>query len=346
MKIVVLAAGTSTEREVSIVSGTGICKALRRLGHKSILLDVFFGWKEADPATAFDGEYDTDAAAEYIKGFNPQLEEARKSRRSFFGPNVIALCEEADIVFLALHGSNGEDGRVQAAFDLLGIRYTGTDYISSAIAMDKSRTKQVFQASGVNTPSGITIYRGDSRRSASEFGMELPVIVKPCCGGSSVGISICRSEEDVHNGIDLAFRLESSAVIEEFIEGGEFTCCVIDGKAYPVVMITPKTGYYDFRNKYTAGATEELCPAPISDDLTKKIQDEALKAADAIGLIGYGRMDFLVRKSDQKVFCLEVNTLPGMTPTSLVPQEAAAVGIDFDHLCQKLIDVSLKRYEQ
>ncbi|MGN0362762.1 MAG: D-alanine--D-alanine ligase [Bilifractor sp.] len=346
MKIVVLAAGTSTERDVSIVSGTGICKALRRLGHQAILVDIFFGWKEADPETAFEGAYDTDAAADYIRSFNPQLEETKKTRKIFFGPNVIELCEKADIVFLALHGSNGEDGRVQAAFDLLGIRYTGTDYISSAISMDKSRTKQVFKASGVNTPAGITIFRGEKRKTAEEFGMQLPVIIKPCCGGSSVGITICRSNEEVQKGIACAFSLEQSAVIEEFIEGDEFTCCVIDGQAYPVVMITPKTGYYDFRNKYTAGATEELCPAPIPDTLTRSIQEEAVKAADAVGLIGYGRMDFLVRKSDQKVFCLEVNTLPGMTPTSLVPQEAAALGIDYDHLCQKLIDVSLKRYER
>lgn len=344
MKIVVLAAGTSTEREVSIVSGTGICKALRSLGHQAILVDIFSGWKEADPKTAFDGDYDVDGAAAYIRGFDEQVEKEKKTRRVFFGPNVLELCSEADIVFMALHGSNGEDGRVQAAFDLLGIKYTGTDYLSSAIAMDKSRTKQVFEASGVSTPRGMTIYRGETRKTAKELGMELPVIIKPSCGGSSVGVTICRTDADIEEGEKLAFSLEKSAVIEEFIEGREFTCCVIDGKPYPVVEIAPKEGYYDFHNKYKAGATVETCPAQIDEQTTKAMQALAVRAAAAIGIEGYGRMDFLMRNSDGKLYCLEANTLPGMTPTSLVPQEAAAVGIDYPHLCQLMIDVSLKRY--
>jgi D-alanine-D-alanine ligase len=234
---------------------------------------------------------------------------------------------------------------VQATFDLMGIHYTGTDYISSAISMDKSRTKQIFEASGVSTPRGCTVFRGETRKTAEEFGLELPVIIKPCCGGSSVGVTICRTEEDVTEGLALAFSLEQSAVIEEFIEGREFTCAVIDGKAYPIVEIAPKEGYYDFNNKYQAGATVETCPAQISAEKTAEMQAIAVKGAEAVGLQAYGRLDFLMRNKDEKLYCLEVNTLPGMTPTSLVPQEAAAVGIDYAHLCQMMIEVSLKRYQ-
>lgn len=345
MKIVVLAAGTSTERAVSVISGTGICKALRKLGHKAILVDVFSGWSECDPETAFDGDYDVDAAVKYIHSFDDKIEEIKKTRRGFFGPKVIDLCMAADFVFITLHGSNGEDGRVQAAFDLFGIRYTGPGYISSAISMDKSYTKKVFQAAGVPTPKGIILSEKDSGKTAADLGMTLPVIIKPCCGGSSVGVTICRTEEDVLAGEKLAFSLEKNAVMEEFIEGDEFTCAVIDGKAYPVVSITPKQGYYDYTNKYKAGATEEICPAEISDELTEQIKKTAVKAYNAIGLEAYARMDFLVRRSDNKVFCIEANTLPGMTPTSLVPKEAAAVGMSYEELCQLMLDVSQKKYQ-
>ena len=363
MKIVVLAAGTRTERAVSIVSGTGVCKALRELGHDAILVDVFFGWKEADLTggadkafqgpnmfTEGDGSYDVDKAAAYIHSFDSQLEEAKKSRKSFFGPKVLELCDAADFVFLALHGSNGEDGRIQAAFELMGIPYSGTDYISSAIAMDKSRTKQVFNAEGVPTPQGVTIYRDhrdpDQPMTAESLGLELPVIVKPCCGGSSVGCTICRTEEDVKAGIDLAFSLEPSAVVEEFIEGGEYTDLVMDGKAYPIVEIRPKDGYYDYKNKYTAGSTVETCPAPLPPEKTAEMQRIAVDAYKAMGISGYARFDFLIRNSDGRIFCLEANTLPGMTPTSLIPQETAAIGIGYRELCQMLVDLSLKNYKK
>ncbi|MEE0956370.1 MAG: D-alanine--D-alanine ligase [Eubacterium sp.] len=359
MKIVVLAAGTSTERAVSIVSGTGVCKALRELGHQAILVDVFFGWKEAvtddDAEAAFsgpnmfteaDGSYDVEKAAAYIHSFDSRMEEEKKTRKSFFGPKVLELCEKADFVFLALHGSNGEDGRIQAAFELMGIPYSGTDYISSAISMDKSRTKQVFNAEGVTTPQGVTIYRNqkDLPRTAKGLGLELPVIVKPCCGGSSVGCTICHTEKDVEEGIRLAFSLEASAVVEEFIAGREYTDLVMDGKAYPIVEISPKDGYYDYKNKYTAGSTVETCPAPLPPEKTKEMQELAVKAYKALGITGYARFDFLIRNRDGKIFCLEANTLPGMTPTSLIPQEAAAVGINYKELCQMLIDISLRNW--
>lgn len=387
MKIVVLAAGTSTERAVSIVSGTGVCKALREMGHQAILVDVFCGWAEAEADTAFtgpnmftdgEGHYDVDAAAAYIHSFDDQVDQLKKERKSFFGPMVLELCDSADFVFLALHGSNGEDGRIQAAFDLMGIPYSGTDYVSSAIAMDKSRTKQVFNAEHIPTPQGITIYRTEEAEKAektdktdktektghaqlktqtgklvdlagiqaADLGLELPVIVKPSCGGSSVGCTICHSEAELEEGIREAFKLEHSAVVEEFITGGEYTDLVLDGKAYPIVAIAPKEGYYDYRNKYTPGTTVEVCPAPLSEEKTREMQEIAVAGCRALGITGYARLDFLIRDSDQKIFCLEANTLPGMTPTSLIPQEAAAVGIDYKGLCQMLIDLSIRNWKE
>ena len=189
MKIVVLAGGTSTERSVSITSGTMVCKALREKHHQAVLVDVFCvidvrGTLEDVLAGV---EYEIDTAAKFIHTLVAEVNEVIESRRRFFGPNVLELCEAADVVFLALHGANGEDGKVQATFDLLGIPYTGTGYLSSALAMDKSITKQFFRAHHVPTPNGVTLKKGQESEPLSGFGLELPVVVKPCCGGSRGG---------------------------------------------------------------------------------------------------------------------------------------------------------------
>ena len=188
MKIVVLAGGTSTEREISIVSGTGICKALRERGHQAILVDVYCGNDTLDPATAFEGEYDVDAAAAYMRSFDDKIREMQASGKEFFGPKVLELCKAADVVFLGLHGKNGEDGKVQAAFDLLGIIYTGSGYLGSAIAMDKSLSKKLFLESGVPTPAGAILKKGEPTKELWEYGLSLPCVVKASCGGSSVGV--------------------------------------------------------------------------------------------------------------------------------------------------------------
>lgn len=343
MKIVVLAGGTSTEREISIVSGSGVCRALRERGHRAALLDVFFGCTEEQALHAFDEEFDVDRAEADMKVKSAQLAETMKSRREFFGPSVLRLCQEADMVFLALHGANGEDGKVQAAFDLFGIRYTGTDYLSSAVAMDKGVTKIFFKAAGVPTPQGILLERGRAVQELSDCGLEFPVIVKPCCGGSSVGVAIAGSPEEYRRALDEAFTYEEQAVVEEFIRGREFSVAVIGEKAYPVIEIAPKEGFYDYKNKYTAGSTLETCPAELPEEKTREMQETALRAAECLGITGYCRLDFLMR-GDGRIYCLEANTLPGMTPTSLIPQEAAALGISYPELCETLIHVSMERY--
>lgn len=344
MKIVVLAGGTSTERDVSIVSGTGICNGLRAKGHQAILVDVFCGVETVDWADPFPREYDVEAASAYIKSFNPHIEQLKKMRKDFFGPNVLELCKKADFVFLGLHGANGEDGRIQAAFDLMGIKYTGTGYLSSAMAMDKGVTKWMFQMKGVPVPGGVTMKRHTRKEDLAELGLAFPVVVKTCCGGSSIGVYIVKDQEEYMKALDAAFVYEEEVVVEEFIQGTEYTVAVVDGKAYPVVQIVPCQGFYDYENKYKPGAVKENCPAPISSELTRHLQDYAVQGYRALGLESYARLDFIVT-DDEKIYCLEANTLPGMTPTSLIPQEAAVLGMDYPTLCEELIRVSEKKYK-
>ncbi len=345
MKIVVLAGGTSTEREISIVSATGICGALRQKGHEAILVDIFCGVENVDWENPFPAEYNVEKAAEYMKSFNPKIEEMKKTRRSFFGPNVLELCEKCDIVFLGLHGANGEDGKVQAAFDLLGIRYTGTGYLSSAMAMDKGITKQVFLMNHVPTPGGFSMNKEDGfEKDLSKYGLNFPVVVKTSCGGSSVGVYIVNNQKEYEDALADASQYGDEIVVEEYIKGREFSVAVVDNKAYPVIEIAPIQGFYDYKNKYQAGSTVETCPAEISPELTAKMQENAVKAAKALGLTGYSRLDFMMKENGE-MYCLEANTLPGMTPTSLIPQEAKVLGMDYPTLCEELIRISMKKYQ-
>lgn len=350
MNIVVLAGGLSTERDVSFVTGNMVSKALRKNGHNVILLDVFMGYsdKPEDLTGIFERSEEVSVEVSGIPTTAPDLEAVKKSRKDqsdcFFGPNVIELCRMADIVFMALHGANGEDGRIQAAFDLFGIKYTGTDYLSSALAMDKGISKRLFQSNGIPTPSGISMTKTNCEREFKKTGLTLPCVVKPCRGGSSIGISIVRTEEEYNRALEEAFRWEEEVVIEDYVEGREFSVGVIEDKALPIIEIAPKEGFYDYKNKYAAGSTVETCPAELSEELTKEMQHYAEMVAKVLGLSTYSRMDFLLDKTD-RIFCLEANTLPGMTPTSLLPQEAQAVGVNFEQLCQQLIEISLKKYQ-
>ena len=285
-----------------------------------------------------------EAASAYIKSFNPHIEQLKKMRKDFFGPNVLELCKKADFVFLGLHGANGEDGRIQAAFDLMGIKYTGTGYLSSAMAMDKGVTKWMFQMKGVPVPGGVTMKRHTRKEDLAELGLAFPVVVKTCCGGSSIGVYIVKDQEEYMKALDAAFVYEEEVVVEEFIQGTEYTVAVVDGKAYPVVQIVPCQGFYDYENKYKPGAVKDTCPAPISSELTRRLQDYAVQGYRALGLESYARLDFIVT-DDEKIYCLEANTLPGMTPTSLIPQEAAVLGMDYPTLCEELIRVSEKKYK-
>ena len=350
MKIVVLAGGLSTERDVSFKSGDMVTKALRENGHQVIMLDVFMGYsdKPEDLTGIFERAEEVSVQVTGISEVAPDLAKVKASRKDqsdcFFGPNVIELCRMADVVFMALHGENGENGKIQATFDLFGIRYTGSGYLSSAIAMDKGIAKQFFIADGIPTPQGIALKKEHRKDSAAELGLRLPVVVKPACGGSSIGVSIAHDEVEFKKALDEAFRWEDSLVIEEFVKGREFSVGVIDYKALPVIEIAPLQGFYDYKNKYKAGSAVETCPAELPEDIAKLMQEYAERVARVLGLTTYSRMDFLLNEKNE-IFCLEANTLPGMTPTSLLPQEAAVVGMNFNQLCEKLIEISLRKYQ-
>lgn len=336
MNIVVLCGGTSTERDVSLVTSKGVCTALRENGHKAILLDVFLG---LDSFEGFSDYYDIEAALADIKSRGSSIDKIKKTRKSFLGPNVLEICDKADIVFLGLHGNNGEDGKIQATFDLLGIKYTGCDCLPSAMAMSKAVTKAIFKAYDVPQAKGYAINKNHPYGKPEEMGVNYPVVIKPSCGGSSIGVFFANDYAEFVDSLNSCFKYENEVVVEEKVSGREFSVGVIGYEALPVIEIIAD-GNYDYENKYN-GLTKEECPAQISSELTKKIQNAAVKAAKALKLDVYCRVDVLTDDEDN-CYCLEANTLPGMTPTSLLPQEAAVIGVNYNALCEKLIEISLK----
>lgn len=344
MNIVVLAGGISTERDVSLISGKMIYQAIRNR-HNAILIDVFLGYEGEVSEAIFTQEKDWAADIASIKDTAPDIESVKALRKNpeagFFGPNVIKLCQMADLVFVGLHGESGENGKVQAAFDLMGIRYTGTDYVSSALAMDKGLTKQLFLQNGVPTPKSVTV------RSAAEdySAVGYPCVVKTTCGGSSVGVYIAKTPEEAKKAVEDAVQYGSDVIIEEYVKGREFSIGVVDGQALPIIEIAPLQGFYDYKNKYQAGSTVETCPALLPEEVTLAMQAAAVKAFEVLRLKVYSRFDFMMNERNE-FFCLEGNTLPGFTPTSLLPQEAAAIGKSYEDLCQWVIDLSLRKYEE
>ncbi len=349
MKVVVLAGGISTERDVSLSSGTMIYHALKKRGYEAIILDVYLGYEwedqeeEKDCTRVFTKKKDWTEKIGAIAETNPNIEQIKALRpdgdKNFFGPNVIRLCQQADVVFMALHGENGENGKIQACFDLMGITYTGTDYVSSALAMDKGLSKELFVLNKIPTPKGFRMKKEEWQRGGEA--PLLPCVVKTCCGGSSVGVSIVRKNEEYEKALLDAFLYGDEVVVEQYIEGREFSVGVMDGKALPIIEIAPLVGFYDYKNKYQAGSTVETCPAYLPEEKSSEMQGYAEAAFKALRLRNYARMDFMMGKEGD-IYCLEANTLPGMTPTSLLPQEAAAVGMDFESLCEEILKTALR----
>lgn len=345
MKIVVLAGGLSPERNVSLSSGTMIAHALQRLGHQPALVDLYFGLEDYDGPVA---EYFHQPITDRWKRIDPKapdLEEIRAQRKdqspNQFGPGVLELCRQADVVFLALHGTCGEDGRVQAAFDLMGIPYTGSGYLGSALAMDKDFTKRIIANLGVSTPQWRRVSYTEKDVDSLTSTTRVPCVVKPVASGSSIGVSIAQDKKQLHAALLDGLHYGGQCVLEQYVAGREIQVALLGDAALPSIEIIPKEGFYDYENKYQPGAAEEVCPSPIPPEWEKKVGQAALTVYRALGLSVYARADFIVDEGGTPWF-LEINTLPGMTPTSLVPQEAAAVGIDYDSLCQRIIDESLR----
>ena len=342
MKIAVVCGGLSNERDVSITSGSCVARALREKGHKVVLLDLYYGYsgEYTDPAELFEREQEDLRYS--VSEDTPDIEKIiADGDGSRIGKNVIEICKAADISFLALHGEDGENGKVQATFDMFGIKYTGSGYLGSALAMSKELSKIMFRHNGIPTPAGIVLEKGAD--SYEDVGF--PCVVKPCSGGSSVGTSIVNSRDEYDAALEFAFKYESRVLVEKYVKGRELTVGVMDGRAMPVIEIIPKSGWYDYKNKYQAGLTEELCPAPLSAEDTDRVQRLAERVAAALMIDVYCRADFLLDESDGQLYCLEANTLPGMTPTSLVPQMGAAQGMDFGEVCEKIIAVSMEKYK-
>lgn len=340
MKIVVLAGGLSPERNVSLSSGSKVCQTLRDRGHQAAFVDMYLGTGEA-PETLFDAPIPPELTR--VARQAPDLEElkARRGGDSLFGPGVLEVCAMADVVFLALHGSCGEDGRVQAALALLGIPFTGSGYLGSAIAMDKDLTKRLAAPAGVITPRWETVEYTGADIPGIVARTELPCVVKPVDSGSSIGVSIAHTREELEAALTAGLALGGHSVIEQYIAGREIQVGILEDKALPSIEIIPKVGFYDYENKYQPGAAEEICPAPIPPEWEERLGQAALTVFRTLGLSVYSRADFIVTEDGTPWF-LEINTLPGMTPTSLLPQEAAAVGIGYGELCERIIAASLE----
>jgi D-alanine-D-alanine ligase len=240
---------------------------------------------------------------------------------------------EAEVAFIALHGRFGEDGTVQGLLELLNIPYTGSGVLASALAMDKVTAKQLLIYHGLKTPDFAVFRQGDDAHAVDW--RRWPAVVKPAREGSTIGVAIVRRAEELPDALAAALVHDSLVLIEEFIEGMEVTVGVLDGDALPIIQVVPKGGFYDYHAKYTAGQTEYILPAPLPAPLYAHLQDAAVAAFRALGCAGAARVDFMVR--GENVFCLEVNTIPGMTETSLLPKAARQAGISFEQLVLKIL---------
>ncbi len=341
MKIVVLAGGYSPERDVSLSSGSLIANSLMRSGHKVLLVDAFLGldFPEDTKIESLFRQAGDEEYAYRIPEIAPDMEELKKLayKGSLVGKNVLKLCHSADIVFMALHGAMGENGQMQAILETENIRFTGSTHVGCVLAMDKDITKKLLAAGGVPTADWITL---DLKRDHLPKTADLPCVVKPCSCGSSVGISIVHTEEELQTALEEAKKYEDLILIEKKVSGREFSVGVLDGKALPPIEIIPKTGFYDYKNKYQSGATEEICPAHLTPEETAAVQELAQRVSRILRLGSYCRIDFILEKDTGIFYCLEANTLPGMTPNSLLPQEARAAGIGYDALCQTIVDLA------
>lgn len=350
MKIVVLAGGRSTERNVSLSSGTKISNALRSKGHRVALVDLFLGQELASDADV-DDLFTTEPGDDSKLNISDEILNDDKinalrpdhGAKGLFGPNVLTICQAADIVYLGLHGEDGENGKVQAVLDLFNIHYTGSDTLASGLAMNKKYSKEIFIQNHI--PTAAYIATKTSQVTAEQIPFGFPVVVKPASGGSSVGTHIVPTADQLQAALADALSFDEEALIEEYIKGREFSIALLDGAALPAVEIVVKKGWYDFEHKFQANDdTQLISPPDIDDQLHQEMQALALQAFNALGMQNYGRVDFLVREGQP--YAIEANSLPGMTPLSLIPQEARAAGIEYADLCERIIESKVRFYQK
>ncbi len=368
MRVLVLMGGDSTERDISLKTGEGIVRALGRLGHEVRAIDTATGRVLAGPEAARAADA---ARAEIARGSvaagtavasappasappatSPPALSVSRSLEAVRGAT-----ENADVVFIALHGGAGEDGTIQALLDLAGVRYTGSGVLASAVAMNKEMSKRLFLAAGIPTPRGVCVGAAVTAASIAALPSAVPaaipaavrdfaasagwpIVVKPNDQGSTVGVTIARDERALADGFTLAARYSRDVLVEEYIPGRELTVAVVGGEALPVVEVIPESGFYDYEAKYTKGRTQYEVPADLPEPLGARVRELGAAAYRALGCAGVARVDFRLHR-DGTPYCLEVNTVPGMTELSLVPMAARAIGVDYDALVARLLALAL-----
>ncbi|MCC6318132.1 MAG: D-alanine--D-alanine ligase [Gemmatimonadaceae bacterium] len=328
LRITLLMGGTSSERDVSLASGLRMAEALRARGHVVTAIDTATGVLSAADQSAM-------LAGGVMRTVPPDTQALARLDRSL--PQAMSELPSADVVMLALHGGRGEDGTIQALLDLTGVPYTGSGHLASALAMDKDLSKHLFRRAGVPTANWI-MAPADTATVAATLGF--PCIVKPSKQGSTVGLSLVKSADELQPAITLAGTFDDEVMIEQFIPGRELTVAVLGDVALPVGEIVPEHELYDYECKYTPGMAREIFPAALTEAETARVQALALKAFRILKLRGCARIDFRLGP-DGEFYCLEANTLPGMTQLSLVPQAAAAAGISFPELCERIVTLAL-----
>lgn len=333
MNLVIFAGGTSSERDVSLASSAAVYKAMTDAGHSITMIDTASGEFITPETLAQVGTAPPDRIA---------LKKASEKQLAVYSQLIGSdIVKKADAVFLGLHGGIGENGKLQSLLDLANIRYTGSGVLASALAMNKVMSKRVFGSIGVPTPQYLFFKRNESHTkiaSRIESDFSFPLIIKPNEEGSTVGLSLVKDRPELTAAIGKAAQY-SDILVEEYIEGRELTVAVVGDQALPVIEIIPQSGFYDYEHKYTKGKTQYVCPADIPANVAEDAKRFAKQAFDGINCRGYARIDFRL-SLENKLYCLEVNTLPGMTATSLVPKAAKAVGIEFDQLIEKIIQLA------
>ncbi len=349
MKIVVLGGGISTERQVSLVTATSVCRALRSLGHQAVFVDLFLGLESYSKSIEkiFD-EPDGLCAQVSIGKTAPDLNAVRASRRdqseSRIGAGVLEACRLSDCVFLGLHGQDGEDGKIQATLDLLGVPYTGSGPLGSAMAMDKAVAKRIMESCGVLTPRWRELRYTREEIPVLAQTLPVPCAVKVVGGGSSIGVALPDNREELARALAEVLPYGDRIVVEEKIRGRELTVPIFDERALsPIEIVPPEGKDFDYVSKYQSGneAARELCPAPISERERELVSEAALRIHQALGLSVYSRTDFIL-DGEGRAWCLEVNTLPGLTPSSLIPKAAAVEGMSYAQLCDAIVSLSMK----
>lgn len=331
-RVIVLMGGRSTEHEVSLVSGREVVRYLDKKKYEILPVVI-----------SKDGRQWQLKSPEQILLYSPGWDSKNDKKDLIPGGQTLraeTFARKADVVFIAMHGPYGEDGTVQGMLELAGIPYTGAGVLTSALGMDKIMFKKIMESEKIPIPKYLTVNKDTSPSLIlAKFG--LPLVVKPSSQGSSVGVSIVREKKDLKNALDLALKFGQKAIIEEYLKGVEITCGIIGNKqptALPIVEIVPGNEFFDYEAKYVAGKSKEIIPARISKGLTKKVQKIAVWVYQAIGCRGFGRVDMIIYRGNPYV--LEINTIPGLTPNSLLPKEAAAMGISYSKLLDRIIELA------